>query len=75
MAAAELNHDGCVEGLSNIDPPLAPEEAAKGEVILIGNMLELLCTLIGATLALRLIQGVWPDASFVDQDFEKKGKA
>ena len=71
LAPAKLQKYGCLEGLAEIDPPLNAEEANTGEVILIGNLVELLCTLVGETLALRLLQGVWPDLTFTAASSEK----
>lgn len=75
FAAIQLNQNGELEGFSDAEPPLTQEDAVRGEVIVIANMVELLCTFIGEALALVLIQGVWPDASFVRNDSEKEGEA
>jgi len=74
LSAAQLQPDGSLEGLSDTEPPLSPEESKLGEILLVGNILSLLCTLIGETLALRLIQREWPDASFVSKSSEMGAK-
>ena len=68
----QLGHHGCLEHLSDIEPRLSAEEAALGEVILIGNMVDLLCNFLGEALALRLIKNAWPEASF-DEVADRKG--
>ena len=75
LASAEIGPDGCLDNLPGIEPRLNADEAAEGEVVLIGNMMDLLCTFLGETLALRLIQDVWPDASFNDRDNGRDMKA
>ena len=68
LAHAKVGPDGCLGNLGEIEPRMSAAEAAEGEVVLIGNMVDLLCTFLGEALALRLIQDVWPDASFGDRD-------
>jgi hypothetical protein len=75
LAGVTLNKQGCVEGLANIDPPLTQGEAEEGEILLIGNTVQLLCTFLGETMALRFIQDPWPDASFADEESGKEGTA
>ena len=75
LAEAKLGPDGCLNNLPELQPRLNASEAAEGEVVLIGNVVDLLCTLLGETLALRLIQDVWPDAAFSDRDDGKDIKA
>lgn len=74
ISPAKLSLEGCLT-LRDIEPNLNAEEAAKAEVVLIGNIVELLCTFLGETLALRLIQDVWPNASFNESDPGKEMKA
>ncbi|MGI4757668.1 MAG: hypothetical protein ACRYGF_12565 [Janthinobacterium lividum] len=75
LADAKIGEDGCFEHLSEIEPRLNADEAARGEAVLIGNMVDLLCTILGEALTLRLIQDVWPDASFNDRGDGKDTKA
>jgi hypothetical protein len=77
LAGVSLNKKNRLEGLANIDPPFTQEEAYEGEIHLIGNTVELLCTFVGKAMALRFIQSPWPDASFdkeeVDEDSLTEG--
>ncbi len=68
LAPVKIGQRGCLEHLGDIDPRLSPDEAAKGETVLIGHLLDLLCTFLGEALALRLIQDAWPGASFDEGD-------
>jgi hypothetical protein len=70
-----LDKKGSIEGLEHVMPPLSREEAEEGEVLLIGNTIELLCTFLGEAMALRLIQGQWPDASFASEESGKERNA
>ena len=64
-------NNGCVEGLAEIQPHLSKQEATQAETALIANLLQLLSTFIGEALTLRILQDVWPDASFNES---KSGK-
>ena len=75
LDSARVREDGCLEELSEIYPPLSEEEFHAGEVILIGNLVELLCTLVGESLVLRLLQGIWPSLTFTAEDSEKEVNA
>ncbi len=72
LAPTRVGADGCVEGLTQVQPPLGTREAAQAEIALIAHMMALLCTFLGEALALRLIQNVWPDASLNDSDYGKE---
>jgi hypothetical protein len=75
LAGAKPDKKGRIEGLANIDPPLTRKEAEQGEIVLLGNMVELLCTFVGEAMALRFIQDQWPDASFVEEASGEERKA
>ena len=68
LADVTVGKDGSINNLAEIEPRLSADEAAEGEAVLIGTIVDLLRTFLGETLALRLIQNVWPDASFNDRD-------
>ena len=71
LASTKISKEGCVEGVSLIEPPLSSDEANLGELILLGNIVELLSTLLGEAIALRFVQDEWPEASFA---YEESGK-
>lgn len=75
LESARVREDGCLGELAEIDPPLNAEESNTGEVILMGNLVELLYTLVGQTLVLRLLHGVWPGLTFTAEDSEKEVNA
>jgi hypothetical protein len=75
LAGARIDKNGGIEGLAKIDPPLTPKEAEQGEILFLGNIVELLCTFIGEAMALRFIQDQWPDASFVKEESGEERKA
>jgi hypothetical protein len=68
LASLKINSDGCVEGFELTEPALSEEELAAGEVVFVACMVHLLSTFLGESLMLRLIQDVWPEASFSDTD-------
>lgn len=75
LESARVRKNGCLEGLAEICPPLSEEEWNIGEVILIGNLVELLCTFISESLVLQLLQGLWPDLTITAAGSEKEVSA
>jgi hypothetical protein len=61
LAALELKADGSLECPKKI-AELDQGEIAKGEVVLVAQLLGLLVTFVGEPLTLRLLQDVWPGA-------------
>lgn len=55
-----LEADGTLGVSPDLEGTLAPGERARGEVVLLARLLDLLVTLIGRPLALRLLQDIWP---------------
>lgn len=74
LASLKLNMTGHLGGSSDANPPLSGEEVRQGEVILVGNTVELLCLLLGEALTLRLLRDEWPEASF-DKGSREEGNA
>lgn len=68
LNAAEVNEEGVLVG-AEPDPQLDKGEVAKGEVILIAHLIDLLVAFVGEALTLNLVRDVWPEA----RDFEKAG--
>jgi hypothetical protein len=67
LRPTKVDTDGCVN-LSEIQPHLSVEEATQGEIALVANILQLLCTFLGEALVLRILTQIWPDASFNESE-------
>ena len=67
LLPTKVEPDGCVD-LSEIQPHLSVEEATQGEVALVANILQLLCTFLGEALVLRILRQIWPEASFSERE-------
>jgi hypothetical protein len=65
LSAVRIMTDGSLQGLDELEPQIDPNQ---GGAILIGQLLGLLFTFIGAALTLRLIQDAWPDAALNGPD-------
>src|SRR6185437_15796686 len=65
--------DGSLKGLDELASQ-AQEETQEGGVVLLTQLIGLLLTFIGNDLTLRLVQDVWPEASFEGMS-GKEGKA
>jgi hypothetical protein len=70
----EVKPDGSLAGLCGFETQQDRDEAEKGGVVLLAQLLGLLVTFIGESLALRLVHDVWSDAPFdvVDSGKEEK---
>ena len=66
LGGLEVGANGALVFPAKLEGDLAPKEAAKGGVALVGHLLELLVTFIGEALTLRLVQQVWPKAALDD---------
>jgi hypothetical protein len=71
LRALQVNTDGSLEGLDNLEAQADPQELAKGRVVLLAELLGLLVVFIGQSLTLRLVREVWPQLSPNDLDFAK----
>jgi hypothetical protein len=71
LRAMHVKADGTLESPAEIGQ-LDQEEAARGEVVLLAELLGLLVTFIGETLTLRLLQDAWPGVRVNDFDFSGK---
>ncbi|CAN5329606.1 hypothetical protein BH11MYX1_BH11MYX1_13640 [soil metagenome] len=63
LSAVEVRPDGSLAGRSKSGRHSRSTQMAKGEVMLITELLALLDTFIGEALMLRLVQDVWPKAT------------
>ena len=71
LGAVDVNADGSLAWLSEVLPRSNQGQIAKGEVILIAQLLGLLVTFIGEALMLRLVQDAWPKATPDDFSFDE----
>jgi hypothetical protein len=72
LSAVQVAADGSLQGLDELGAQIDKEQAREGGTILIAQLIELLLTFIGEGLTLRMVQDVWPEASFEGRDSEKK---
>ncbi len=72
LELAKVNADGHLEGMAEIRMSLSTQEAAQMETALVAHIVELLCTFLGEILTIRLLQDVWPDASFNESNSRKE---
>ena len=63
LSEVEVAADGSLKGLDELASQ-AQEETQEGGVVLLTQLIGLLLTFIGNDLTLRLVQDVWPEASF-----------
>ena len=66
LKAVHIAADGSLEYVDTAQEHISENEMAKGEVVLIAQLLGLLVTFIGEALTLHLVQEVWPDEVFDD---------
>src|ERR1022692_908228 len=74
LRAMQVKADGSLAALDQLEVQAAPEELAKGSVVLVAQLLGLLVAFIGETLMLRIVCDVWPKLSVNDSDFGKGDK-
>ncbi|MEO8591245.1 MAG: hypothetical protein ABI432_17840 [Flavobacteriales bacterium] len=55
--------DGTLEGFSSGKPGSDADEATKGGVILVAQLLGLLLVFVGESLTLQLVKQIWPEVS------------
>jgi hypothetical protein len=72
LSAVQVAADGSLNGLNELEPQTDKEQARDGGAILIAQLIGLLLTFIGEGLTLRMVQGVWPQATEGDRISEKE---
>ncbi len=72
LNAAQVNEEGVLVGLGEIDPQLDKKEVDQGEVVLIAHLAALLVSFVGEDLTVSLVREVWPTARGFVKD-EKEG--
>jgi hypothetical protein len=75
LSVVQVAEDGSLKGLDELEPQIDKEQARDEGAILIAQLLGLLLLFIGEGLTLRLVQDVWPEATFNGHVFEKERKA
>lgn len=63
--------DGSLEWADKSEAPMDAEETSSGSAVLVAELFGLLEGFIGETLALRLMQDVWPKLPRYDSDSDK----
>jgi hypothetical protein len=61
LASVRIDSDGSLNGLGECVRELSAGEATDGLVELLAHFVQVLASLIGAALTLRLVQRVWPE--------------
>ena len=74
LRPVEIKTDGSLAGLSKVARDARGTQLAKGEVLLITELLALLDTFIGEALMLRLVEDVWPKATLDALKEEQTGE-
>jgi hypothetical protein len=71
LGVVHVNVGGTLEGFAEPQARTSPAESARGGVVLLAQLLELLATFIGEALTVRLVREVWPELDADDAEFGK----
>ncbi len=74
LRAVQVKADGSLAGLDKPEVQTDPEELAKGNVVLVAQLLGLLVAFIGEPLVLRIASDAWPRLAINDLKLFKKEK-
>jgi hypothetical protein len=66
LGVVQVQADGTLDGFAETTLAQEKDEAARGIIALLAQLLGLLITIIGEALALRLVQNVWPKVRLED---------
>jgi hypothetical protein len=72
LSAVQIAEDGSLQGLDELKPEIDTDQTKERGAILVAQLIGLLLTFIGEGLTLRMVQDVWPEASFEGRVSEKK---
>ncbi|MCX8496774.1 MAG: hypothetical protein ORN51_11380 [Akkermansiaceae bacterium] len=61
LSKANINNDGLLDEMSEIDLNITPEDFSAGKLALLTHLLRLLNDIIGEGMTLRLLRDVWPE--------------
>ena len=64
LRSARAGTNGAIEGLNELEPAPSVQEAARGELAVLGSLVELLRSFVGDTVTLQFLRTIWPLASF-----------
>lgn len=73
LRAVQVTPEGTLEGLGEPDSPSSDGRIAKGEAVLIAQLLGLVVIFVGEAVMLRLVQEAWPKAD-LDDLYSGKGE-
>jgi len=68
LRAVQVNADGFLGGLAEVEAQVTPKELAEGRVLLLAHLFELMVAFIGEDLTLRLAREAWPKLPLDDLD-------
>lgn len=71
LHTVQVNPDGSLQGLDELEAQVSREQMAEGCVFLIAQLLGLLGAFIGENLTVQIVGEVWPKLSLVDLDFDE----
>ena len=60
LRALQINLDGSLKGLLELEAKLDSRVITEGQVLLLSQLLGLLVTFVGPALTLQLLQDIWP---------------
>ena len=72
LSAVQIAEDGSLQGLDELKPEIDTDQTKERGAILVAQLIGLLLTFIGEGLTLRMVQGVWPQATEGDRISEKE---
>ena len=72
LSAVQVGADGSLKGLDELGPERDKDMSNEGGALLVAQLLGLLLLFIGEGITLRMVQDVWPEASFEGRVSEKK---
>jgi hypothetical protein len=74
LRAVQVQADGSLVRLDELEAQADPEELAKDSVVLVAQLLGLLVAFIGESLMLRIVCDVWPELALDDLNLLDRDK-
>jgi hypothetical protein len=74
LGAVQVAADGSLTQLDKPDVATEPEEFAKGNVVMVAQLLGLLVAFIGEKLTLQIVRDVWPKLVLNDSTFFRENE-
>jgi len=72
LRAVQVEADGSLAGFDELVLQVDPQELARGNVVLVAQLLGLLVTFIGEPLVLRIASDAWPELAISDLNLYEK---